>query len=446
MEAESVPGPTAGANWVYEPKWDGFQCLAIHEAGRVVLQVKSGKPPDRYCPEVVRVIAAVKPHALSSMARSSSGSMASSADASFAAPHGTSPPMGCSPGSDLQRGYTLNIDALYGRPSTAARLLALGATALLASAALTRFLTRQAEANHFPGGKVLTINGQTVHVIDEGSGPCVVLLHGNGGMVEDYEATTLIETLAKTHRVIVLDRAGFGLSSRAAGGTWTPEREAEQLAEIFARLDVRNPVLVGHSWGTMVAIALALRDPSFVKGLVLLSGYYFPTARLDVALQTPVSLPIVGPLLRHTVMPLISRMNAPLAIKQIFAPMKVPLLFSRLYSVPMASRPSQLKSVAADTVTMPANAARLSERYTELQMPVRIIAGTDDQIVSTEEQSARLHLELHNSEIQLLEGVGHMTHHARPDLVVDAVSELESLGVGHGFHVGDVATADRRVS
>lgn len=340
----------------------------------------------------------------------------------------------------------MNIGTLYGRPSTGARLLALGATALLASAALTRYLTKRAEANHFPGGKILAIDGQTVHVIDEGSGPCVVLLHGNGGMVEDFEATTLIETLAKTYRVIVLDRAGFGRSTREAGGALTPEREANNLAKVLAHLDARNPIVVGHSWATMVAIALALRDPSFVRGLVLLSGYYYPTTRLDVALQTPVSLPIIGPLLRHTIMPLLSRVNAPLAIKHIFAPMKVPLLFSRLYSVPMASRPSQLKSVADDTATMPDSAARLSEHYAELQTPVRIIAGRDDQIVSTEEQSARLDLELHNSELQVLDGVGHMTHHARPDLVVAAVDELASLSIGPGFHVGDVAAADRRVS
>lgn len=340
----------------------------------------------------------------------------------------------------------MNIDKIHGRPSSGARLLALGATTLVAAALLTRFLTKRAEECHLPGGKIVHVNGQTVHVIDEGSGPCVLLLHGNGGMVEDFEATTLIETLSKTHRVIVLDRAGFGLSTREGGGTWTPEREADHLAAVLAHLDIRNPIVVGHSWGTMVAIALALRDPSFVKGLVLLSGYYYPTSRLDVALQTPVSLPVLGPLLRHTVMPLLSRANAPLAIKHIFAPMEVPLLFSRLYSVPMASRPSQLKSVADDTVTMPDSAARLSEHYAELQLPVRIIAGAADQIVSTEEQSERLHLELHNSALQVLDGVGHMTHHARPDLVVAAVAELTELSVGPAFHVGDVATADRRVS
>lgn len=334
----------------------------------------------------------------------------------------------------------------YRRPSAGPRAAAIGIAAVLATAALTRFLTDRAEANHFPGGKLLTVRGQTVHYIDEGSGPCVVLLHGNGSMIEDFEATTLIETLAQDHRVIVFDRAGFGLSTREAGGTWTPEREAEHLSEILGSLQVHNPIIVGHSWGTMVALALALRDPENVAGLVLLSGYYYPTTRLDVALQTPASLPVIGPLLRHTVLPLMSRINAPLAIRHMFAPMNVPLLFSRLYSIPMASRPSQLKFVADDTTTMPASAARLSQHYAEIQTPVRIIAGADDKIASPTRQSERLHRELHNSEIQILDGVGHMTHHARPDLVVAAVNDLTPHVGGGAFNVNDVPTADRRVS
>lgn len=59
MEAKSVPGLPSGGNWIYEPKWDGFRCLAIKNGKDVRLQGKSGKPLDRYFPEVVQAIAAV---------------------------------------------------------------------------------------------------------------------------------------------------------------------------------------------------------------------------------------------------------------------------------------------------------------------------------------------------------------------------------------------------
>jgi len=60
MEAKSVPGLPSGANWIYEPKWDGFRCLAIKNGKEVRLQGKSGKPLDRYFPEIVQAIASVK--------------------------------------------------------------------------------------------------------------------------------------------------------------------------------------------------------------------------------------------------------------------------------------------------------------------------------------------------------------------------------------------------
>ena len=153
---------------------------------------------------------------------------------------------------------------------------------LLASAALVQVLARRAEKAHRPLGKILRVRGRAVHVVERGTGPCVILLHGNGSMVEDFASTGLIDRLAENHRVLAFDRPGFGESDRD-GGTWTPEREADLLAEVMQTLGVQTSVVVGHSWGGLVALSMALRDPASITGLVLLSGYYYPTTRLDVA-------------------------------------------------------------------------------------------------------------------------------------------------------------------
>ena len=87
-----------------------------------------------------------------------------------------------------------------------------------------------------------------VHVVERGTGPCVILLHGNGSMVEDFASTGLIDRLAENHRVLAFDRPGFGESDRD-GRTCTPEREADLLAEVMQTLGVQTSVLVGHSWG-----------------------------------------------------------------------------------------------------------------------------------------------------------------------------------------------------
>ncbi|HYG27917.1 MAG TPA: ATP-dependent DNA ligase [Caulobacteraceae bacterium] len=56
MEAKSVEALPTGAGWQFEPKWDGFRCLAFHDGEAVELRAKSGKPLHRYFPEVVEAL------------------------------------------------------------------------------------------------------------------------------------------------------------------------------------------------------------------------------------------------------------------------------------------------------------------------------------------------------------------------------------------------------
>jgi ATP-dependent DNA ligase len=61
MEAKSVTQLPAGDDWQYEPKWDGFRCLAFRDGDRVDLQSKSGQPLSRYFPEVAEALLKLKP-------------------------------------------------------------------------------------------------------------------------------------------------------------------------------------------------------------------------------------------------------------------------------------------------------------------------------------------------------------------------------------------------
>jgi ATP-dependent DNA ligase len=61
MEAKSVPQLPAGETWQYEPKWDGFRCIAFRDGDRIDLQSKSGQPLGRYFPELVEALLKLKP-------------------------------------------------------------------------------------------------------------------------------------------------------------------------------------------------------------------------------------------------------------------------------------------------------------------------------------------------------------------------------------------------
>jgi pimeloyl-ACP methyl ester carboxylesterase len=110
---------------------------------------------------------------------------------------------------------------------------------------------------------------------------------------DDWNTSGVAELLLRSYRVIIFDRPGFGYSERPRGQLWTAAQQAELLYKALRQLGVERPVVVGHSWGTIVALALAERHRADVAGLVLLSGYYFWTLRPDALLVLAGALPVV---------------------------------------------------------------------------------------------------------------------------------------------------------
>ena len=209
-----------------------------------------------------------------------------------------------------------------------------------------------------------------------------MLLHGNAVTGADYNTSGVAERLVGTYRVIIVDRPGFGHSDRPRDRTWTAAEQADLIHTALQRLGVGPAVVVGHSWGTLVALALAERHPAGVAGLVLLSGYYFPVPRLDALLVAPVAIPVLGDILRYTISPVFGWINMPLMKRAMFAPAPMTDRFKREYSTALALRPSQLRATASDGALMMSDAAGLSARYDALRMPVAIVHGNGDKVVS----------------------------------------------------------------
>ncbi|UGQ46301.1 alpha/beta fold hydrolase [Massilia endophytica] len=302
------------------------------------------------------------------------------------------------------------------------RNLLLAAGALTAAYLVVRSKTRQVEAEHPPSGKFIAVNGLRLHYQERGSGPAVVLLHGNGATSQDFRLSGLFDQLAYEHRVIAIDRPGFGYSERPRDKIWTPEAQAAVLAEALRLLDVRQAIVLGHSWGAMVALAMGLDHPGLVRGLVLLSGYYYPSMRMDVALSAP-ALPVVGDLLSHTLAPLLSRAMWPALTRRVFSPRPVDAAFRR-WPKWMSLRPKQLRVEAAETALMIPSAARLHERYGSLTMPVAIFTGDGDKMISPSHQAERLHRELEQSELHVVPHTGHMVHYVAQDAIAAAVRSI----------------------
>ena len=251
-----------------------------------------------------------------------------------------------------------------------------------------------------------------------------MLLHGNGTMARDFVLSGVLDLLAKDHRVIAFDRPGFGFSERPRGRIWTAEAQAALLHKALLGLKVRQAVVVGHSWGTLVALALALREPADVAGLVLLSGYYFPSVRADVALGSWPAVPVLGDILRYTISPLLGRLMAPMVYRKLFAPSPVAQRFASEFPLELAVRPSQIRASAAETALMIPGAAGLAGHYPELSIPVAIVAGLGDKIVDCDRQAGRLGAELPQSTLRKVPDAGHMIHHIVPEQVAAVILDV----------------------
>lgn len=302
------------------------------------------------------------------------------------------------------------------------RHLAAVAVALGVSALLNHCLARRAEAKNPPSGRFLEIDGVRVHYAEFGDGPPLVLLHGNGSMIEDFTSSGLVDLAARSHRVIVFDRPGYGHSTRPRGRVWSADAQADLLNSALGQIGVTGAIVLGHSWGASVAVALATRYPNVVRGLVLASGYYYPTPRVDMMLMAGPAVPIVGDILRYAIAPLTSRLMWPLMMRKIFGPAPVPAKFGS-FPMEMAVRPSQLRASAAESALLIPVATAAAASYSSLAMPVVIVAGSDDRLVDPEVQSAQLHDAVPHSTYHRIPGSGHMVHQTDVTAVMRAITE-----------------------
>ena len=171
-----------------------------------------------------------------------------------------------------------------------------------------------------PGRAVRRRRRGPPHYLERGEGPPLVLPHGNGSMIQDFVSSGLVDLAARQHRVIAFDRPGYGHSPRPRGRVWSPQAQADLFRAALGRLGVSQAVILGHSWGASVALAMALKHPRTVRGLVLASGYYYPTARVDMALLSGPAVPLLGNVARYTIAPIASRLLWPLLLRKMFGP------------------------------------------------------------------------------------------------------------------------------
>jgi haloalkane dehalogenase len=122
------------------------------------------------------------------------------------------------------------------------------------------------------------VAGARVHYVDEGSGPPLLLLHGNPTWSFLYR--DLIEGLRDRFRCIAPDYPGFGLSEAPPGYSFTPAEHAHVIEQFLAQLDLREVTMMVQDWGGPIGFAAATRHPDRFAAFVIANTWAWPKSDL----------------------------------------------------------------------------------------------------------------------------------------------------------------------
>ncbi|APE45358.1 alpha/beta hydrolase [Sulfitobacter alexandrii] len=301
--------------------------------------------------------------------------------------------------------------------------------ALLVGVVQWRASSREAaaEAATPPVGRILDIDGTPVHALVMGEGPDLVLIHGASGNLRDF-TMGFAERLADQYRVILFDRPGMGYTGRlpGSGGAWniteeTPMAQAALLQKAADRLDVRNPIVLGHSFGGIVALAWGLSRPADTAALVLVSAVSEPWPGGLGWTYTVNGSRLGGALFVPMVSAFVPKSYVEASIGSIFAPQDAPEGYGDHLGTGLTLRRASLRANAQQVNALRPHVVEMQKNYATLTMPIEAIHGDADTIVPAHIHAEVLMGDVPDGALDILPGQGHMLQHTAPDAVIAAI-------------------------
>ncbi|CAN7714862.1 alpha/beta hydrolase [Bosea sp. LjRoot9] len=251
----------------------------------------------------------------------------------------------------------------------------------------------------------------------------VVLVHGASSDHADLLATLGPEL--GHYRVIALDRPGHGWSDRLEGAAMAdPARQAAAIMQALDQIAPERFVLVAHSLAGALSTRIALDRPQRLKGLVLLGGVTHPWPTGIAWYHHLATWPLIGPLFTRLVALPAANLMLDEGASSVFAPRAVTPGYLDTGEIRLLLRPADFQANSQDIAATLDFVTAQAPRYRELKVPVTAITGDSDAIVSPTIHSAAIAREAPQGRLILLPGVGHMPHHAAPEIVVEAIDQM----------------------
>jgi pimeloyl-ACP methyl ester carboxylesterase len=285
------------------------------------------------------------------------------------------------------------------------------------------YIRRRAEAAVPPLGRFVQVGATRLHVLEQGTGPALVLVHGLGAQMRNF-TYALTAPLAADFRVICVDRPGCGYSTRPDAVPASLRGQADTIAALIAALGLERPIIVGHSYGGAVALALALNHPAVVGGLALLAPLTHAQEAAPAAFRDLViSSRLIRKLVAWTLAAPASMAAGAKILDVVFHPDAVPADFATAAGGLLALRPGQFFAASSDLVSVNDDLPAMMQRYASIRVPVAILYGRSDQILSHERHGIAMQSKIPGLTVTLIDG-GHMLPLAAPALTARWIGEF----------------------
>lgn len=302
-------------------------------------------------------------------------------------------------------------------------LIFLVITAILIVISVPRLTgTTPAEKKAEADSLFVNIGGLNIHYKEYGQGPrTVILLHGFGASVYSWRAVS--ETMADHWRVIAFDRPAFGLTDRPLPAVWQGENpysfnsQVELTIALMDALKIGQAILIGHSAGGAVATAAALKYPQRFVALVLVDAAIYSINGTPGWVRHILDIHLIDKWGPYVVRIVTSHWFSRFLDRAWHHPEKISQFIREGYWKPFTV---EKWDRALWELIKAAKRPGLENQIGQLQIPVLVISGDDDQVIPVEE-SLHLSKEIPGATLQIFSECGHIPHEECPQAFLDAV-------------------------
>jgi haloalkane dehalogenase len=262
------------------------------------------------------------------------------------------------------------------------------------------------------------LDGSLVHYVEEGSGPTLLLLHGNPTWSFLYRE--IIKGLAGSYRCIAVDLPGFGLSRAAPGFAFTPADHARVIEQLIVELDLTGVTMMVQDWGGPIGFAAAVRHPERFAAFVIGNTWAWPKSDLGTQVFSRV---LGGPLGSYLILHRNFFVENILANNVKLRKLSEPVMDAYRGPFPTAESrrpmhvfPHEILASRPFLAEIERGLPAIADRPALLVWPTKDIAFRDPE-------RRRWEAIFPNHRTVVLEGAGHYIQEAAPEKIVAAIRE-----------------------